>query len=417
MSVKKIKRDVVVIGGGPAGLAAAISAKKQEARDVLLLERGQVLGGILNQCIHDGFGLHRFKEALSGPEYAQRFIDELNALAIEVMLNTMVLSLSAEKRLVASSRQGLMEIDAGSVILAMGCRERTAGAIMLPGTRPTGVYTAGVAQNLINLQNIMVGNEAVILGSGDIGLIMARRLVLEGARVKGVYEILPYASGLPRNIRQCLEDYGIPLHLSTTVVEIHGGRRLSGVTVAKVDQARRPIPGSEEFIPCDTLLLSVGLIPENELSRQAGVEIHQVTGGAVVDDTLMTTVPGIFSCGNVLQVHDVVDDVSEEAEIAGSYAALYAMGEMRPFESYIQMRPGKGVRYVLPHKVSGQLDFVLSARVSGPVDNKAIVIRDQDGKGILRKKKIKMHPAVMLRIKVEKDRLKGVQSLVVGVEG
>ncbi|HDZ91677.1 MAG: FAD-dependent oxidoreductase [Deltaproteobacteria bacterium] len=417
MGPKELKKGVVVVGGGPAGLAAAVSAKASGCDDVVIIERGRMLGGILNQCIHDGFGLHRFKEALSGPEYAQRFIDQVQDLGIETLLNTMVLSINDSREILASSREGLFRIRAGAVVLAMGCRERTAGAIFLPGTRPAGVYTAGVAQNLINLQNIMVGEEAVIMGSGDIGLIMARRLALEGASVKGVYEILPYPSGLPRNIQQCLKDFGIPLHLSTTVVELHGRARLKGVTVARVDEARRVIQGTESFIPCDTLLLSVGLIPENELSREAGVAIEPLTGGALVDDTLMTSVEGVFSCGNVLHVHDLVDHVSEEADMAGHFAARFAVGEMKPRDSYIPIAPGRGVRYVLPQKISGEMDVVISLRVAEPMEQKAIVGRDQNGRGIFRKKQVKLHPAVMMRIKVKKEKLQGVSSMEVGVEG
>ncbi|MFH1115822.1 MAG: FAD-dependent oxidoreductase, partial [Pseudomonadota bacterium] len=279
------KHDVVVIGGGPAGLAAAISARRNGCKNVLLIERDKRLGGILNQCIHDGFGLHRFKEALTGPEYAQRFIDEFEDLGIESMRSTIVLDMDKERNLYVSSRKSLAKIRAGAVILAMGCRERPAGAISIPGTRPAGIYTAGAAQNFINLQNIMVGKRAVILGSGDIGMIMARRMTLEGAKVEAVFEILPYASGLARNIQQCLDDYDIPLFLSTSVVEIHGKERVTGVTVAGFDRNFRPVPGTERHVPCDTVLLSVGLIPENELTRGAGVSMAPVTGGPGVDDT------------------------------------------------------------------------------------------------------------------------------------
>jgi Thioredoxin reductase len=292
--VPTVRRDVVVIGGGPAGLAAAVAAKEAGCADVLLIERDRILGGILNQCIHDGFGLHTFKEALSGPEYAARFIDRFRELGIAAMEETIVLSLSADRVLEVSTRGTYQRIEAGAVILAMGCRERTRGAISIPGHRPSGVYTAGAAQNFMNLENIMVGKTVCILGSGDIGLIMARRMTLEGAKVEAVFEILPYSSGLPRNIQQCLNDYGIPLHLNTTVTDIVGKGRLEGIRVAQVGEDRLPIPETERYIPCDTLLLSVGLIPENELTRDAGVGMDPVTGGAVVDDSFMTSVPGIL---------------------------------------------------------------------------------------------------------------------------
>jgi NADPH-dependent 2,4-dienoyl-CoA reductase/sulfur reductase-like enzyme len=413
--MQNIKHDLVVIGGGPAGLAAAVSARRNGCLDVLLIERARTYGGILNQCIHDGFGLHRFGETLTGPEYAQRYIDEFKEQRIEAMLGTIVLSMDNGRNLYVSSRNGFKRIEAGAVILSMGCRERTAGAISLPGTRPAGVYTAGTAQSFINLQNIMVGKQAVIMGSGDIGLIMARRMTLEGAKVEAVFEILPYASGLPRNIQQCLNDYDIPLYLSTSVINLHGKERLTGVTVATVDESLMPIPGTERQVPCDTLLLSVGLIPENELSRGANVVMESRTGGAQVDDTLMTSLPGVFSCGNVLHVHDLVDHVSEEAELAGRFAVEYLDGGISPPESYIHIEPGEGVRYVLPQKVSGERDFTLSLRVAAPSRNQAVLVRDSERK-VARKKMVRLYPAEMVRIKIKANKLQGAKRLRVSVE-
>ena len=320
--------DIVIIGGGPAGLAAAVSARENGIQDILILERDKELGGILNQCIHNGFGLHTFKEELTGPEYAGRFIKQVTDLGIEYKLHTMVMDISSDKIVTAMNREeGLFEIQAGAVILAMGCRERSRGALNIPGYRPAGIYSAGTAQRLVNMEGYMPGREVVILGSGDIGLIMARRMTLEGAHVKVVAELMPYSGGLKRNIVQCLNDYDIPLKLSHTVVDIHGKERVTGITLAKVDEKGKSIPGTEEEYACDTLLLSCGLIPENELSRELGVKLNPVTSGPVVDESLETNVPGVFACGNVLHVHDLVDFVSEEADRAGTCAARYILQE------------------------------------------------------------------------------------------
>ena len=343
-----MKRDIVIIGGGPAGLAAAEAAVQAGARDVLILERDTRLGGILNQCIHNGFGLHTFKEELTGPEYAARFEARVRALQIEYKLGTMVLSISPEKTVTAVSREeGLVTIEAKAVILAMGCRERARGALNIPGFRPAGIFSAGTAQRLVNMEGYMPGREVVILGSGDIGLIMARRMTLEGAKVRVVAELQPYSGGLKRNIVQCLDDYGIPLKLSHTVTEIHGKERVTGVTISAVDENLKPVPGTEEFYSCDTLLLSVGLIPENELSTGAGVALSRVTNGPVVNESLETNVPGIFACGNVLHVHDLVDYVSEEAAAAGRAAVYLRQGEQRE-DKAIHINASGGVRYTVP---------------------------------------------------------------------
>ena len=344
-----MKRDIVIIGGGPAGLAAAEAAVQAGAQGVLILERDTRLGGILNQCIHNGFGLHTFKEELTGPEYAARFEARVRALQIEYRLGTMVLSISPEKTVTAVSREeGLVTIEAKAVILAMGCRERARGALNIPGFRPAGIFSAGTAQRLVNMEGYMPGREVVILGSGDIGLIMARRMTLEGAKVRVVAELQPYSGGLKRNIVQCLDDYGIPLKLSHTVTEIHGKERVTGVTISAVDENLKPIPGTEEFYSCDTLLLSVGLIPENELSTGAGVALSRVTNGPVVNESLETNVPGIFACGNVLHVHDLVDYVSEEAAAAGRAAAVYLQqGEQRE-DKAVRIEAAGDVRYTVP---------------------------------------------------------------------
>ena len=344
--------DIIIIGGGPAGLAAAVSARQSGVEDILILERDERLGGILNQCIHNGFGLHTFKEELTGPEYAQRFLKKVQALNIPIQLNTMVLDISPEKVLTCTSREnGLEEIRAKAIILCMGCRERPRGAMDIAGSRPAGIYSAGTAQRLVNMEGFMPGKEVFIMGSGDIGLIMARRLTLEGAVVKGVCNRSAYSSGLKRNVVQCLDDYGIPLMVRHTVTEIHGRERLEGVTVSEVGPDKKPVPGSGQFIKCDTLLLSVGLLPENELSQQAGVKLDRVTGGPVVTDQLSTSIPGVFACGNVLHVHDLVDYVSEEAARAGAAAARYVRGETVPGGHRVTLRGEKGVRYSVPQSV------------------------------------------------------------------
>ena len=345
--------DIVIVGGGPAGLAAAISAKKHGVERILVLERDKELDGILNQCIHNGFGLHTFKEELTGPEYAGRFINQLLEAKIEYKLNTMVLHISKDKIITAMNREeGILEIQAKAVILAMGCRERSRGALNIPGYRPAGIYSAGTAQRLVNMEGYLPGREVVILGSGDIGLIMARRMTLEGAKVKVVAELLPYSGGLKRNIVQCLNDFDIPLKLSHTVVDIKGKERVEGVTLAQVDENRRPIPGTEEFYSCDTLLLSCGLIPENELSRELGIEMSPVTSGPLVNESLETNIEGVFACGNVLHVHDLVDFVSQEAEAAGKHAAEYVLEGEKTVGREISIIATDGVRYTVPKTIN-----------------------------------------------------------------
>lgn len=409
-----MRRQAVIIGGGPAGLAVALRLRREGIRDVLILERESLPGGILRQCIHDGFGLTRFGQSLSGPEYAQRFIDECGKEGIECLTDCTVLDVRGDKHVTAVSRVlGLVEIEAGAVLLCMGCRERTRGQLAIPGTRPAGVYTAGVAQSHINLQNIMVGREAVILGSGDIGLIMARRLTLEGAHVQGVYEVQPYPSGLARNIEQCLNDYDIPLHLSHTVVEIKGRERLEGVVVAQCDESFRPIPGTEKELDCDTLILSVGLIPENELSLAAGVELDPATRGAKVDEWGQTNVPGIFAAGNVLHVHDLVDFVSLEAEEMADAAARYLKEGSLP-DCPLKLKSGQNVGQALPLRVSGRRDFTLWLRVRQPLENVTLTL-SQNGREVLKKKLRKALPAEMIRLRVKADKLSEDGDLEVNV--
>jgi NADPH-dependent 2,4-dienoyl-CoA reductase/sulfur reductase-like enzyme len=393
------------VGGGPAGLAAAAAAREAGAENVLLIERGERLGGILNQCIHDGFGTKMLGEALTGPEYAQIFIARLSDSGVTSSLETMVLDLTPDRELTICSEDGIRRIKAGSVVLCTGCRERTRGAIRIPGTRPAGVFTAGVVQEYMNLRNILVGRKAVILGSGDIGLIMARRLTLEGVKVECVAEILPYPSGLARNIVQCLDDFDIPLYLSTTVVDIHGVDRLQGVTLAQIGPKGGVVRGTKRFIDCDTLLLSVGLIPENELAKKAGIDLSPVTTGPIVDDQFQTSVPGIFCGGNALQVHDLVDYASMESQKAGQSAATFAGAGKLPDQN-IDVQPGNGIRYVVPQTLSGEEAVDFSMRVFSPGSDRYVVFRRGD-KMVRRMKQTELDPAAMIRVRVRADRFKG----------
>ena len=397
--------DLAILGGGPAGMAAAIGAYEQGVKNMIILERESALGGILNQCIHNGFGLHTFKEELTGPEYAERYSRQVAELKIPVELNTMVLDITPDKMITAVNPKGMLQIQAKAIILAMGCRERPRGALNIPGTRPVGIFTAGTAQKFVNLNGYMPGREVVILGSGDIGLIMARRMTLEGAKVKAVVELMPYSAGLKRNIVQCLDDYNIPLLLGHTVTEIIGKRHVEGVKVSQVDANRMPVPGTEQIIACDTLLLSVGLLPENELSKSAGVQLSPVTGGAVVNERLETSAEGIFACGNVLHVHDLVDFVSEESVMAGRSAAQYIQNPRQQRLRNIPIKPGVGVRYTVPSFVDpdamGQ-SLTLRFRVDNVYRDRSICVYvDRDC--VFKRKKRILTPGEMESVVLKKE--------------
>lgn len=408
-----MRADIVIIGGGPAGLAAAAAARKAGVTDIVILERDKELGGILNQCIHNGFGLHTFQEELTGPEYAARFIAQVKQLEISYMLNTMVVDIRQGERAgnkvitTMNKERGIFEIETRAVILAMGCRERPRGALNIPGFRPAGIYSAGTAQHYVNIEGKMPGREVVILGSGDIGLIMARRMTLEGAKVKVVAELMPYSGGLKRNIAQCLQDFDIPLKLSHTVIDIRGKERVEGVTLAEVDEHLKPIPGTEEYIPCDTLLLSVGLIPENELSDKLGVEMNPVTSGPLVNESLETDVAGVFACGNVLHVHDLVDYVSEEAALAGENAARYVTEALSESVNEIPLKATDGVRYTVPGRLDPERmeeEQIVRFRV-GNVYKDVYVALYYNDQLILRRKKRVMAPGEMESLKLKRQEL------------
>lgn len=401
--------DLAVVGGGPAGMAAALKAREEGIEKIIILERADTLGGILEQCIHTGFGLHYFGEELSGPEYAGRFIKKVSETDIDVKVDTMVLDISDDNVVTACNKEdGLLTIKAKAIVLAMGCRERPRGALSIAGCRASGIMTAGTAQKYVNIDGYMPGKTVVILGSGDIGLIMARRMTLEGAKVKAVCELMPYSGGLTRNIVQCLEDFDIPLRLSCTVVSTHGKDRLEGVTVANVDEHLKPIPGTEEYIPCDTLMLSVGLIPENELSKNAGIELDRITNGPSVDEYRETLHKGVFACGNVLQVHDLVDYVTEESQIAGEGAAKFIKGKKKSGD-YINTQGTNGVRYIVPQRINKETDkdVKLYFRVGQVFKNVKLVVKCGD-EVIMSKNKKKMTPGEMENVLIKLDTVKSL---------
>lgn len=411
--------DIVVVGGGPAGLAAAIEAKKNGVESILVVERDRELGGILNQCIHNGFGLHIFKEELTGPEYAERFINEFHKLGIEYKLDTMVLNIDENKTIkLINSEDGLVDIKAKAIILAMGCRERTRGAINIPGTRPSGIFSAGTAQRFVNMEGYMPGKKVVILGSGDIGLIMARTMVWEGARVSAVVELMPYSGGLTRNIVQCLDDFDIPLLLSHTIIDIIGNEKLESVVVSGVDVNRRPIKGTEKTFECDTLLLSVGLVPENELSINVGINLDNKTKGAIVNESMETSVPGIFACGNVLHVHDLVDWVTEESRKTGKSAARYANKQLIEGGKIIETKAGDGINYIVPQKI--RLDNIdetidLYLRVDNIYENVKLVVR-KNNKIIKKIKKSHLAPGEMESVSIKKENVLGDEPIILTIE-